>query len=92
MKNLFARAEQAAGKYKILQLMEFKHEKKEMTNKYKEYEYLGNIGPDLIWDMYHEVFESDYAGDKLNFSQDSWVLYTDLKNRAYDSKFKQQED
>jgi hypothetical protein len=41
--------------------------------------------------MYHEVFESDYAGDKLHFSQDSWVLYTDLKNRAYDRKLKQQE-
>jgi hypothetical protein len=56
----------------------------EHMNRITQYQYLASLGPDLIWDMYHEVFESDYAGDKRNFSQDSWVLYTDLKNRAYD--------
>lgn len=46
--------------------------------------YLGEFSADNLWDVYGEVFQSEYIGDNSGFKEDSdsWQVYADMKDRA----------
>jgi len=52
-----------------------------LSSDLKNYEGLTQIDTDDIWDQCKDLLEIDYEGDKNGFNQDSWILFTDLKNK-----------
>ncbi len=71
--------DELAESYKILEMIEMDQQFKECEETYEMQKDLISLDQTHIWNVYHEVFKSDYQGDKSEFNQDNMNMYHELK-------------